>query len=64
MSLTLSLVLILGIAAVVLIRFRAVGIGAAVLLVLFGFYLADTDARTTINDLVAGALSVIRSIDS
>lgn len=64
MELTLSLVLILGIAAAVLLRFKAVGLVAAVILVLFGFYLADTDARTTVNDLVSGALNIFRSIDN
>ncbi|MDI3389643.1 hypothetical protein QIS99_26150 [Streptomyces sp. B-S-A8] len=64
MALTISLVLLFGIGAFVLLRFKAVGPVAAVILVLFGFYLADTDARTTINDLVQGALSVIRSVDT
>ncbi|MDI3406056.1 hypothetical protein [Streptomyces cavernicola] len=64
MTLTISLALLFGVGAFVLIRFKAVGLVAAVILVLFGFYLASTDARTTINDLVSGALSIVRSIDT
>jgi hypothetical protein len=62
MTVTLSLVLILGIAVVALLRFRAVAIGAAIVCVLFGFYVADTDAAATINDTVSSIADVISDI--
>ncbi|SDK79355.1 hypothetical protein [Streptomyces indicus] len=64
MAITVSLVLVLGIAAAVLLKFKAVGGVAAVILILFGFYLADTGARTTINDGVSSLLDTLRDIDS
>ncbi|MFP3992387.1 hypothetical protein U9R90_33960 [Streptomyces sp. E11-3] len=64
MALTLSLVLLLGIALAVLLRFKALGAGAAVVAVLFGFYLADTGASTTVNDLVTAVTDALRSIDT
>ncbi|MDT0307192.1 hypothetical protein RM780_09480 [Streptomyces sp. DSM 44917] len=60
MTVTLSLALVFGVLVAGLLRFRAVGLGAAAACGLFGFYLADTGAATTINqtvDALAGALS-------
>ncbi|NUL22577.1 hypothetical protein [Streptomyces lunaelactis] len=57
MAITISLVLFFGIALVLLLRFKALGAGAAIVAVLFGFYLADTDARTTVNDLMGAVVN-------
>ncbi|MER7172636.1 hypothetical protein [Streptomyces mesophilus] len=64
MTVTVSVVLVFGIAVTVLIKYKAVGLVAAVILILFGFYLADTSARTTINQSVSAFLATIRDIDS
>ncbi|WP_371527164.1 hypothetical protein OG302_14430 [Streptomyces sp. NBC_01283] len=60
MALTISLVLLFGVLLLLLLRFKALGIGAAVIAVLFGFYLADTGARTTINTLVSAVANVVQ----
>lgn len=52
MTATFAVVLILGIAVAALLKFRVVGFGAFVLVALFGFYLADTGAADSINQLV------------
>lgn len=60
MTLTIPLVLLLAVVVVMLLRFRAVGAGAAVVVALFGFYLADTGAADTVSQLVtavSGALA-------
>ncbi|MET9126358.1 hypothetical protein [Streptomyces sp. NPDC004528] len=60
MTLTIPLVLLLAVVVVMLLRFRAVGAGAAVVVALFGFYLADTRAAGTVSQLVtavAGAFA-------
>ncbi|MFF9410016.1 hypothetical protein ACF1B0_31490 [Streptomyces anandii] len=62
MVLTIPLVLLLAAVLALLLRFRAVGAGAAVAAALFGFYLAGTGAAHTVNALitaVAGALAGI-----
>ncbi|UQA93104.1 hypothetical protein [Streptomyces halobius] len=61
MALTIPLVLLFGIVVALLIRFKALGIGAAVIAVLFGFYLADTGARRTINQLISSLAHAIGS---
>ncbi|MFJ6085371.1 hypothetical protein ACIQI8_28635 [Streptomyces sp. NPDC092369] len=60
MVLTIPLVLLLAVVVGLLLRFRAVGAGAAVVVALFGFYLSGTDTGDTVNQLVtavAGALA-------
>jgi len=52
MVLTIPLVLLLAVVVAMLLRSNAVGAGAAVALALFGFYLADTGAADTVNQLV------------
>jgi hypothetical protein len=63
MAVTISLVLLFGVVLALLLRFKAVGAGAAVVAVLFGFYLADTGARSTVNDLTTAVINAIHSID-
>ncbi|KMS70472.1 hypothetical protein ACM01_31370 [Streptomyces viridochromogenes] len=60
MTLTISAVLLFGLASVVAVKTRASGPGAAVLLFLFGFFTAGTGAYEPIHDVVqacADALS-------
>ncbi|MFJ2174584.1 hypothetical protein ACIOHE_16950 [Streptomyces sp. NPDC087851] len=52
MEITISLVVLLAVGVVLLLRFKAVGAGTAVVVALFGFYLAHTDAADTVNQLV------------
>lgn len=59
MAVTLSLVLILGLILALLLRFKALGIGAALVAVLFGFYLASSDAAPTLNDLTDAVTNAI-----
>ncbi|MFJ5269318.1 hypothetical protein [Streptomyces sp. NPDC088358] len=59
MVLTIPLVLLLAVVAVMLLRFRAVGAGAAVVVALFGFYLADTGAADTVNQLVTAVTGAL-----
>ena len=59
MALTIPLVLLFGVVLALLIRFKALGAGAALIAVLFGFYLADTGARHTINQLISSVAHAI-----
>ncbi|MFJ9415069.1 hypothetical protein ACIRPT_12980 [Streptomyces sp. NPDC101227] len=59
MAITLSVVVILGVLLALLIRYKSLGLGAAAIAVLFGFYLANTDARHTINDLTTAIAHAI-----
>ncbi|MER7573036.1 hypothetical protein [Streptomyces sp. NPDC126514] len=63
MTLTVSTVLLFGIASVVAVKTRATGPGAAVLLFLFGFFTAGTGAHEPINDLVASFADFLASFD-
>jgi hypothetical protein len=62
MVITIPLVLLLGIAALALLRFKAVGVGAAVAVALFGFYLAGTGAADTVNQLVTAVTGALAGI--
>jgi hypothetical protein len=59
---TIPLVLLLAAALAALLRFRAVGAGAAVVAALFGFYLAATDASDTVNQLVTAVTGALADI--
>ncbi|MFD5817789.1 hypothetical protein [Streptomyces sp. NPDC127038] len=59
MVLTIPLVLLLAAVLALLLRFRALGGGAAVAAMLFGFYLADTGAADTVNQLVTAVTSAL-----
>ncbi|MFJ9244236.1 hypothetical protein [Streptomyces sp. NPDC101776] len=62
MVLTIPLVLLLAVVAVLLLRFKAVGFGAAVVVALFGFYLAHTGAADTVNHLVTAVTDALPGI--
>ncbi|MFJ4786160.1 hypothetical protein [Streptomyces sp. NPDC088794] len=59
MVLTIPLVLLLAVVVALLLRFRAVGAGAAVVVTLFGFYLAGTDTGDTVNQLVTAVTGAL-----
>ncbi|MEU8671328.1 hypothetical protein AB0C71_31080 [Streptomyces anulatus] len=62
MSLTISLVLLLGIVLTVLIRGGSLKGGPAVVSVLFGFFLASTSVAPNINRLVIAVADMIGQI--
>ncbi|MEU0215608.1 hypothetical protein ABZ281_10995 [Streptomyces sp. NPDC006265] len=59
MVITIPLVLLLAVALLLLLRFKAVGAGVAVVVALFGFYLADTGAADTVNQLVTAVTGAL-----
>ncbi|WP_392966909.1 hypothetical protein [Streptomyces sp. LN245] len=59
MVLTIPLVLLLAAVLALLLRFRVLGAGAAVAAALFGFYLADTGAADTVNQLVTAVTGAL-----
>ncbi|MDQ0952157.1 hypothetical protein QFZ24_006080 [Streptomyces phaeochromogenes] len=59
MVITIPLVLLLAVVAALLLRFKAVGAGAAVVVALFGFYLASTGAADTVNQLVTAVTGAL-----
>ncbi|MEV7865293.1 hypothetical protein AB0P17_04110 [Streptomyces sp. NPDC088124] len=62
MTLTIPLVLLLAAVLALLLRFRALGAGAAVAAALFGFYLAGTTASDTVNELVTAVTGALTGI--
>lgn len=63
MELNISAVLLLGVVLVVMIRGKSLKAGPAVVAVLFGFFLADTDAAPEINHFVTGVADMISGIE-
>ncbi|MBT2383102.1 hypothetical protein [Streptomyces sp. ISL-11] len=64
MTLTLSAVAILAVAAFFILRSRYVGPGSAIVLFLFGFFTAGTGASGPINRLCAALVHAIPSLTS
>lgn len=62
MTVSLSVVLFLGIAVAVAIKLRSATVGAVILASLFGFYLASTDAAPAVNDTVASLANALADI--
>lgn len=62
MSLSISLVLLLGIILVVLIRGGSLKAGPAVVSVLFGFFLASTSMAPDINRFVSSVTNMVGQI--
>ncbi|MFE6026193.1 hypothetical protein [Streptomyces niveus] len=60
MVLTVSALALLGLFLVLLLRFKSLGIGAAVVAVLFGFYLARTDAADSVDQIMTALSDAIR----
>ncbi|CAM5585940.1 hypothetical protein [Streptomyces griseorubiginosus] len=62
MVITIPLVLLFAAVVLMLLRFKAVGAGAAVAVALFGFYLANTGAADTVNQLVAAVTGALADV--
>ncbi len=62
MTLTVSVVLIAGLLLALLLKHKALGIGAAIIATVFGFYLADTGAAATVNQLITALANALRGI--
>ena len=62
MVLTIPLVLLLAVLVGLLLRFRAVGAGAALAVALFGFYLAHTGAADTVNQFVTAFTNAVPGV--
>ncbi|MFD4118432.1 hypothetical protein ACFWSJ_33950 [Streptomyces niveus] len=60
MVLTVSALALLGLFLVLLLRFKSLGIGAALVAVLFGFYLARTSAADSIDQIMTALSDTIR----
>ncbi len=62
MTVSVSAVFLLGVALLVALRMRSLTAGGAVLAVLFGFYLASTDAAPAVNDLVSNVATAVEDV--
>jgi len=62
MVITIPLVLLLLVVVALLLRFKALGFGVAVVVALFGFYLAGTGAADTVNHLVTAVTDALPGI--
>lgn len=60
MVLTVSALALLGLFLVLLLRFKSLGIGAALVAVLFGFYLARTSAADSVDQIMTALSDAIR----
>ncbi|KIQ62913.1 hypothetical protein TR51_28925 [Kitasatospora griseola] len=63
MALTISLVVLFGIALAALLRFKALGYGSALIAVMFGFFLASTGLAGPINNLVSGLADAVSKLN-
>lgn len=62
MFLTISALALTGLFLALLLRFRALGIGTAVVAVLFGFYLSRTGAAESIDQIMAALADAVRDV--
>lgn len=62
MFLTISALALLGLLLALLLRFKALGIGAAVVALLFGFYLSRTGAAESIDQIMTALANAVRDI--
>ncbi|MFF1419350.1 hypothetical protein [Streptomyces sp. NPDC058280] len=60
MVLTVSALALLGLFLVLLLRFKSLGIGAALVAVLFGFYLARTGAADSVDQIMTALSDALR----
>ncbi|WP_406324843.1 hypothetical protein [Streptomyces niveus] len=56
----MSAIALLGLFLVLLLRFKSLGIGAAVVAVLFGFYLARTGAADSVDQIMTALSDALR----
>ncbi|MFF4934537.1 hypothetical protein ACFY2H_37510 [Streptomyces griseofuscus] len=62
MTITVPLLLLLGVATLLLVRYEKLSVGAALVAIAFGFLLADTGAAPAIHHLVSSLLSDVQSL--
>ncbi|MER8119021.1 hypothetical protein [Streptomyces sp. NPDC094031] len=62
MTITVPLVLLLGISTLLLVRAEKLSAGAGLVAMVFGFLLADSGAAPAIHHLVSGLLSDVQSL--
>ncbi|WP_171166819.1 hypothetical protein [Streptomyces sp. I05A-00742] len=62
MFVTISALALFGVLLALLIRFKAVGIGAAAVAVLFGFYLSRTGAAGSIDQIMTALSGAVRDL--
>lgn len=62
MVITFSLVVFLGFVLALLLRFKVVGLGGALVAVLFGFFLASTSANRPIAQITAAAITALSDL--
>ena len=62
MVVTLSLVLVFGVALAFLLRAKTLGLGSGFIAVMFGFYLATTPAGPPVRHLVASIVTALSHI--
>ncbi|WP_432092296.1 hypothetical protein [Streptomyces sp. bgisy100] len=62
MVLTISAIALFGLLLALLLRFKVVGAGAALVAGLFGFYLARTGAAASVDQVMTALGSAIRDI--
>ncbi|MYU06018.1 hypothetical protein GTY81_19445 [Streptomyces sp. SID8366] len=62
MTITVPLVLLLGIATLLLVRSEKLSAGTGMVAVVFGFLLADSGGAPAIHHLVSGLLSDVQSL--
>jgi hypothetical protein len=60
--LTVSALALFGLLLLLLLRYKSLGAGAAIVAVLFGFYLARTGAASSIDQLMSAVGSAVHSI--
>ncbi|MEV8364014.1 hypothetical protein [Streptomyces niveus] len=60
MVLTMSALALLGLFLILLLRFKSLGVGAALVAVLFGFYLARTGAADSVDQIMTALSDAIR----
>ncbi len=61
MAFSISALVLFGLLLVLLMRYRALGAGAAVVALLFGFYLARSSAATSVDQIMTALKTAIPS---
>ncbi|MFF0744284.1 hypothetical protein ACFYVL_28190 [Streptomyces sp. NPDC004111] len=62
MSFTISALLLTGLIVCMLVRYKAVGVGAAIVVLLFGFYLARSPLAPSLDKVVTTVSDAVPDI--
>ncbi|MBT2507076.1 hypothetical protein J7I98_14500 [Streptomyces sp. ISL-98] len=60
MAFAISSIVLFGVLLALLLRFKALGVGAAVVALLFGFYVAKSDAAPFIDQIMSAVANTLR----